>query len=90
MLEKVQCRTTKLVLGYKKLPYQERLRLKLHRSEELRLCGDLIDKLKLLTVKENVNPDQFLNTNINNRRGHSKKLNKEQCMKLAQLFLARE
>ena len=38
MLEKVQCRATKLVIGLKELTYEERLtQLKLYRLEELRL-----------------------------------------------------
>ena len=82
MLEKVQRRATTLVIGLKEFIYEERLtQLKLYRLEERRLRGDLIETFKLLTGKENIDPDQFFNINLNNLRGHSKKLNK-QCMKL--------
>ena len=77
MLEKVQCRATKLVIGLKEFTYEERLTL--YRLEEGR---DLIETFKLLTGKENIDPDQFFNINLNNLRGHSKKINKQQCMKL--------
>ena len=83
MLEKVQCRATKLVIGLKEFTYEERLtQLKLYRLEERRLRGDFIENVKLLTGKENIDPDKFFNINLNNLRGHSKQLNKQQCMKL--------
>ena len=61
MLEKVQRRATKLVIGLKEFTYEERLtQLKLYRLEERRLRGYLIETSKLLTGKENINPDNFL------------------------------
>ena len=61
MLEKVQRSATKLVIGLKEFTYEERLtQLNLYRLEEKRLQGDLIETFKLLTGKENINPDQFL------------------------------
>ena len=61
MLEKVQRRATNLVIGLKEFTYEERLtQLKLHRLEEWRLRGDLIETFKLLTGKENIDPDQCL------------------------------
>ena len=73
MIEKVQRRATKLVIGLKEFAYEERLtQLKLYTFEERRLRGDLIQTFKLLTGKENIDPDQF-NINLNNLRGHSKK-----------------
>ena len=60
MLEKVQRRATKLVMGLKEFTYEERLtRQKLYRLKEWRSQGDLIETFKLLTGKENTNPDQF-------------------------------
>ena len=70
MLEKVQCRATKLVIGLKEFTYEERL--KLYRLEERKLRGDLIETFKLLTRKENIDPDQCFNINLNNLTGHSK------------------
>ena len=71
MLEKVQRRATKLVIGLKEFTYEERLtQLKLYRFEERRLRGDLNETFKLLTGKENIDPDHI---NLNNLTGHSKK-----------------
>ena len=71
MLEKVQRRATKMVIGFKEFTYENRLtRLKLYRLEH----RDLIETFKLLTGKENINPGQFLKINLNNLRSHSKKL----------------
>ena len=59
LLEKVQRRATKLVIGLKEFTYEERLtQLKLYRLKEWRLRGDLIETFKL-TGKENIDPDQF-------------------------------
>ena len=54
LLEKVQSRAAKLVLGLKEFTYEERLtQLKLYRLEERGLRRDLIETFKLLTGKEN-------------------------------------
>ena len=45
------------------------------RLEERRLRGDLIETFRLLIVKENIRPRSVFNINLNNLRGHSKKLN---------------
>ena len=69
MLEKVQRRETKLVIALKEFAYEERLKqLKLYRLEERRLRGDLIEIFKLLAGKENIDPDQFFNIDLNNLR----------------------
>ena len=59
-LEQVQCRATKLVQGYKKLNYEERLfRLGLTALESRHLRGDLIEVYKIVTGKEKVQVDDF-------------------------------
>ena len=77
----------KLVIGLKEFTYEERLTQlnKLYRFEERRLRGDLIETIKLLTEKENIDPHQFFNINLNNLRGHSEKLNQHEAME-TQIF----
>ena len=77
-LEKVQRRATKLVKGYWKLPYEERLkRLNLTTLYIRRLRGDLIEAYKIITGKENMKREKFfhLYNSEHNTRGH--------CLKLA-------
>ena len=60
MLEGVQRRATRLVPELRGLTYEERLRkLKLTSLEERRARGDMIETYKLITRKENINPDKF-------------------------------
>jgi len=76
-LEKVQRRATRLIAGYKKLSYRERLhRLGLTTLEQRRLRGDLIDTRKIVTSKEKISCSQFLTPYSSNydTRGHCYKL----------------
>lgn len=82
MLEKVQRRATKMVLGLQKSDYDSRLRsLGLTTLEERRHRGDLIETYKILTGNYNV-PElkNIYNMNENvNLRGHSLKLSHFSC-----------
>ena len=53
MIQKVQCKVTKLVIGFKDFLYEEIL-TRPYRLEERRLRGYLIETFKFLTGSENV------------------------------------
>ena len=61
-LEKVQRRATKMIWGYKDLSYEERLkRWGLTTLEKRRNRGDLIEAYKIITGKEALQWERFLN-----------------------------
>jgi len=77
LLERVQRKSTKLVQGFKKLSYKQRLeKLGLTTLEKRRERGDLIETYKLLTGKEKIDNNQFFQRTSQERelRGHSMKL----------------
>jgi len=72
-LEKVQRRATRLVKGYRKLPYEERLRkVGLTTLQTRQLQGDQIETFKIITGKEQVDRETFfqMNCNVYDTRGH--------------------
>jgi len=76
-LESVQQAATRLISGFKKLSYDQRLRSAgLTTLEVRRQRGDLIECYKILTGKENIDSHQLfhLSDNSHGLRGHSLKL----------------
>jgi len=76
-LEKIQRRATKLVHGFRKLTYEERLRrLGLTTLQQRRLRGDLIETYKIVTGKERIETKNFFTFHAGkyNTRGHCYKL----------------
>ena len=81
-LERIQRRATKLVKGFSKLTYEDRLKkLGIYSLEKRRLRGDLIEAYKILTGKERVDKDKFFTPALNDHglRGHTWKLFKPRC-----------
>ena len=83
LLESVQRRASKMVLGFNTLPYPERLRrLKLTTLELRRERGDVIETFKMLKGFEDLEPNRFFVRNESTHhqtRGHNLKLTKPQC-----------
>jgi len=80
ILERVQKRATKMISGFHKLSYEQRLqRLGLIKLEKCRTRGDLIQVYKLMTGIDNMDYKQFFEINHTGRtRGHRLKLVKKQ------------
>ena len=79
LIEGIQRRATKLVSEITHLSYPNRLKfLGLHTLEYRRLRADLIQVYKILTKKDDVDPEMFFQIRGNERtRGHKFKLNKQ-------------
>ena len=64
-------------MGFRDLPYEERLRrLQLTTLEQRRERGDVICAFKFLKQLDQVDPEQFFTLAQQNTRGHSLKLHK--------------
>jgi len=60
LIERVQQRATKMVPGLRRMSYDDRLKeLKLTRLVERRFRGDMIEAYKILTYKEDIDPEIF-------------------------------
>ena len=80
ILEKVQRRATKIIYGFSRLSYEERLRrLDLFPLHQRRIRGDLIETYKIITGKEKIQSDKFFSkAETSYLRGNSHKLYKKQ------------
>jgi len=78
-IDKIQRRATKLVHGFNKMPYEQRLKaLGLYLLRRRRLRGDLIETYKILTGEEKIASDQlFQKATTTELRRHSLKLYKK-------------
>ena len=78
-IERVQHRATKMILGYGKMSYENRIKsLGLPTLEQRRERGDLIEVFKLINRLENVDYRQFFELDTKCRtRGHKFKITKE-------------
>ena len=82
MLEAVQHRATRMIPGFAKLSYDERLRIDLPTLEYRRLRGDAIETYKFLTGKYTDYDPEFLPLHKSvgvTTRGHHLKLVKREC-----------
>ena len=83
MLERVQHRSTRLVPGFSKLPYEERLkRMNLTTLKQRRQRGDMIEVYKYMNKKYDVDDSEVLprHTAVGmETKGHSMKLKKRNC-----------
>jgi len=81
-MERIQRRATRMVQGMKKLSYAERLRvLGLQTLEQRRVRGDMIEVFKIMTGREDVDPEKFFcrAEGRHGTRGHGYKLFKPRC-----------
>ena len=78
-IEKIQRRATKLVHGFDKMPYEQRLKaLGLYSLQRRKLRGDFIETYKILTGKEKMKSDQlFQKATTTELRGQSQTVQKE-------------
>jgi len=81
-LERVQRAATKMVQGFHRLSYDDRLaQLSLTTLEQRRRRGDLIETYKIVTGRETVDREHFFNLSAceYNLRGHNLKLSKQRA-----------
>ena len=75
ILEKVQRRATRMIEGFSKMSYEDRLReLGLTTLETRRIRGDLLEVFKIVKGFDNMDYTNFLTFSSSDLRGHSHKL----------------
>ena len=80
VLERVQKRATKMIIGLRNKSYDERLKdLMLPSLEDRRARGDMIMTYKMINGFEKVEANRLWMTNNNRTRGHNSKLKKTRC-----------
>jgi ribonuclease P/MRP protein subunit RPP40 len=80
LIEGVQRKAIKLVLGTKGMSYEERLQfLDMTTLKTRRVRGDLIEVFKIMRGMEDVNNEQFFTMEKGCTRGHKLKLFKPSC-----------
>jgi hypothetical protein len=80
LIKGVQRRATKLVVGTKRMSYEERLKSPdMTTLETKRISGDLIEVFKILKGIEDVKEEQFFTRENGCTRGHELKLFKPSC-----------
>ena len=91
ILERVQHRATKMIRGFHRLSYEERLKLcGLTTLEKRRVRGDLIETYKLMTNKVEMPYERFFATaRYTGTRGHTRKLFKKRVGTCKHFFSAR-
>ena len=90
ILERVQHRATKLIKGFQRLSYDERLKLcGLTTLEKKRMRGDLIETYKLMTDKVEMPYERFFAiAQYTGTRGHERKLFKKRVGTRKQHFFS--
>jgi ribonuclease P/MRP protein subunit RPP40 len=80
LIDGVQRRATKLVIGTKGMSYEERLKfLDIITLETRRVRGYLIEVFKIMKGLEDVNKDKFCTMDTGCMRGHELELFKPSC-----------
>jgi len=81
LLERIQHRFTRMIPGFKQLPYESRLlRLQLWTLEERRHRADLLEVFKMYSGSTLVSFHQFFTLSpVTTTRGHSAKIAKVRC-----------
>ena len=81
-LERVQRLGTRMIPGFKEVPYEERLkRLELTTLEERRVRGDMITMFKIVHGVDILDREDLIKMSSSNYlRGHQMKIHKDICM----------